>query len=261
MTLTCKNCNNHFKGNFCNHCGQSAHTHRLNALSVWEDILGGIFRINHRIAFTTKQLCLRLGHAIRDFIDGKRLRFLQPISYAIVVASAYALLAHLFGIHVITNDFESDSIFTKLGVENTNDWIVNHYSWIALLTIPLFTISTFLVYRRSTFNLVEHLVINSFLTAQRFLYLIAVMPLTYLFNDTDYFHTYTYINLSVEFLLMLWSLGQLYPQLPKFKGILLLFASWLIFLGLFMLSVLMIEVSLEWFVLNENPFAFKTSAE
>lgn len=250
MNLTCKNCGHTFKGKYCNNCGQSADTHRLTYKSIWKDIRYGIFHFNDKVVFTTRQLCYRPGYAIRDYLDGKRLNYFQPISFVIIVASAYALLGHIFHIHIITDNGDANSIFARLGFEETNDWIFNHYSWIALLTVPLFAISTFLVFRNHGYNFAEHLALNSFLTAQRFLFLIISLPIMHLLNDTTYFRAYTGINLFLEFLLMYWGFTQLFPNLSKTKTFYLLAFAFSIMLALLILIAVMISLSLEWFVLK-----------
>ena len=42
-TITCKNCNQHFKGNFCPHCGQSAKVESIGVKYFLHDIPHSIF--------------------------------------------------------------------------------------------------------------------------------------------------------------------------------------------------------------------------
>jgi hypothetical protein len=250
MNITCNNCGHRFKGKFCNKCGQSADIQRINFSTIWLDIRHIIFRFDEKIVFTIKQLCYRPGYAIDEYLKGKRLNYFQPISFVVLVASAYALLIHLFHLHIITDHGDSNSIFARLGVDESNDWMVNHYSWIALLTVPFFTISTFLVFRKQGYNLAEHLIINSFLSAQRVLFLILSIPLLYLLIDTSYFTAYTIFNLFIEFILMFWGLSQLFTKLSKTKLFFLLVFAFSIMLALLISVSALIVLALEWFVLK-----------
>ncbi len=248
MNQHCKNCGHTFPGNFCSHCGQSANTHRLNLHSIWMDIRYGIFHFNDKIFFTAKQLVYRPGYAIHDYLEGKRLKYFQPISFVIILATFYGLLGHAFHLHIVIDNGDVDPVFAKLGLEKINDWIINHYSWIALLSVPLFTISTYLAFKKHGYNFVEHLAINSFLTAQRFLFLIVCFPIIHWLNDSPYFTLYTRINLFLEFLLMYWGFSQLFPQLPKTKILkLLIFAAMILFALILVVSVI-IAWFLEYFV-------------
>ena len=240
MNITCKNCNQHFKGNYCNNCGQAASTGRLNFDSIWEDIKYGLFHFNHKIVFTTRQLFYRPGHAIRDYIEGKRLDYFKPISFLLLLASVYALLNHYFHIQFIMEGSSDHSVFNRLGLEESNEWIINHFGWLALLGVPIYSVVTFFIFRKQGYNFIEHLVTTSFLAAQRYLFLIAVFPVLYYVGTGPYRRLYGWVTLFIEFLLMMWVYLQFFKDLPKGKTFLLLLASYV----LIMLITLLVLVLL-----------------
>ena len=94
MRITCKNCNQNFKGHFCNNCGQTADTHKMNFHSLWHDIQHGLFHFDNGVLYTAKQLFTRPGNSIREYIDGKRVRHFKPISLVILLATVYGFLYH-----------------------------------------------------------------------------------------------------------------------------------------------------------------------
>ncbi len=96
MTTICKNCNNHFEGNFCNNCGHAADIHKLNMHFIGHDLQHGLFHFDNGIFYTIKQLLTRPGHTIREFIDGKRVKHFKPLSLVVVLATLYGLLYHYF---------------------------------------------------------------------------------------------------------------------------------------------------------------------
>jgi hypothetical protein len=89
MEITCKNCHQVYTGHYCNNCGQSAETHKINAHFLWHDIQHGLLHFDEGILFSLRQLFTRPGHSIREFIDGKRVRHFKPISLVVVLATLY----------------------------------------------------------------------------------------------------------------------------------------------------------------------------
>jgi len=135
-----------------------------------------MLRFNNHLGYTSWQLLVRPGHAIREYLQGRRVRHFKPTAYVIVLAGIYGILSHFFDLHVI----DPSPAFAKIGFEDTNEWIIMHYAWIALLSVPLFAVGSFIAFRRERLNFAEHFVINAFLAGQRFLVLIAALPLLYL---------------------------------------------------------------------------------
>src|SRR5215210_6273275 len=143
MTTICKNCNNDFEGNFCNNCGQAADTHKLNLHFIWHDIQHGLFHFDNGIFYTVKQLLTRPGHAIREFIDGKRVKHFKPLSLVIVLATLYGLLYHYF----IYDLFDVKHITTEENFANASvnvvQWITDHFAYVSLFAIVNATIASY----------------------------------------------------------------------------------------------------------------------
>ncbi len=81
MTTKCKNCNHDLKGNFCNNCGQTKETHEINFKSILHEIQHSIFHIDKGILYTTKELFIRPGLTIREYLHGKRVKHFKPFAY------------------------------------------------------------------------------------------------------------------------------------------------------------------------------------
>lgn len=140
MTTICKNCSNHFEGNFCNNCGQAANTHKLNMHFIWHDLQHGLFHFDNGIFYTIKQLLTRPGYTIREFIDGKRVRHFKPLSFIFVLATVYGVLYHLF----INNLYNVKPINANEDVlsayEKVIKWTTDHFAYSTLILILITTI-------------------------------------------------------------------------------------------------------------------------
>jgi hypothetical protein len=216
MATTCKNCGRSFEGDFCNQCGQSAATRRLNARFLRQDIQQGLLNFDNGIFYTARQLFTRPGHTIREYIEGKRANHYKPISLVLVLAGVLALLSHFPGVHameMVKNiDLNPDNIFIRY-----NQWIETHQSLVELINLLLFTVCTFLAFRKRGYNFIEHLVLNAFITGQRLIIDIAFFPLQYLGDRTSSASLYFTVISAIQAAAWFWVLFQFFNTQPKVR--------------------------------------------
>ena len=74
----CANCDAVLGGRFCQQCGQAAHVHH-SLLHLAEELLHGIFHFETRAWRTLAELVWRPGWMIREYIDGRRTRYVAPL--------------------------------------------------------------------------------------------------------------------------------------------------------------------------------------
>ncbi|MBS1746556.1 MAG: DUF3667 domain-containing protein [Bacteroidetes bacterium] len=228
MTVICKNCGRHFNGNFCNYCGQTAETHKIDAHFLWHDIQHGLFHFDHGILYTIKQLFTRPGNAIKEFIEGKRVKYFKPISLVILLATVYGLLSHTFQTDFAKALVIKDSPHEKIVIEKINEWISGHFSWATLLTLPFYTIGSFIAFRKQGYNFAEHFVMNTFLASQRIVLHILIFPLSYFFYGTPSYNIFSSVIPLLEFILVAWGYSQFFNKLTITKSFLLTLLSYAI---------------------------------
>jgi hypothetical protein len=73
----CANCGATVHGHFCSHCGQAAHVHR-SLIHVGHEFLHGITHFDGKAWKTLPLLLFRPGKLTRDYIYGKRARYVGP---------------------------------------------------------------------------------------------------------------------------------------------------------------------------------------
>ena len=77
--LNCLNCGAELEGEFCYACGQRAHVHRT-LTAFFHDVLHGVFHFEGKIWNTLPMLAWKPGELTRQYIDGKRTRYISPIA-------------------------------------------------------------------------------------------------------------------------------------------------------------------------------------
>jgi len=74
----CSDCAQPVSGNFCAHCGQPTHVHR-SLLHLGEELLHGVMHFDGRIWRTVPMLVLNPGRLTREWVEGKRSRYVSPL--------------------------------------------------------------------------------------------------------------------------------------------------------------------------------------
>ena len=216
----CKNCNQQFKGAFCNHCGQAADTHRLNMHHIGHDLQHGLFHLDNGFFYTIKQLLIRPGHAIREFVNGKRVRYFKPLSFVIVLATIYGLLYHF----LISKSFDVENIHTSQNVLNVYEivinWSLDHFAYATLIMIISTTIPSYWIFKKQGYNLAEHFVLNTYYRALVLLISLLLFPALYFFHNSsaDSLKGYVPGFQLIDFALMYWCYAQFFNKLKKIKS-------------------------------------------
>jgi Protein of unknown function (DUF3667)/Domain of unknown function (DUF4286) len=89
----CLNCKNPLSGQYCATCGQRA---RSRLISLWElvsDAFGDLFELDSRLWRTLIPLFARPGVLTRDYLEGRRVRFMPPFRTYLVLSIIFFLIA------------------------------------------------------------------------------------------------------------------------------------------------------------------------
>jgi hypothetical protein len=245
MTTTCKNCNHHFKGNFCSNCGQTVNTHEINFTSILHEIQHGIFHIDKGILYTSKELFRRPGHTIREYLNGKRVKHFKPFAYIFILSTIYALLTKISHKSNFLNDLllgmkdgateKSDEGLGMLG--EVVQWMANHYAYATLIIIPIISFSSYICFFKTKKNFFQHLILNSFVAGQRTVAFLILIPFIYFVTDEELNKTIETIKVFLGVCLTFWTYYQFFDALKPIKRILLTVLTYIVLAMLFILIV------------------------
>lgn len=230
MEISCKNCNHIYRGNYCNNCGQTSDTHKINWHFLWHDIQHGLLHFDQGIPYSVGQLFTRPGHSIREFIEGKRVRHFKPLSLVAVLAAFYGFLWHYFDINLFTNSQDLNIDWIKF-----NEWTCTHFAWVTIAEIPLFTLGTYICFKHQGYNFIEYFVLNTFKASQKLFLSILLFPLLYYFNGTSKISNVTNFIYFLDIILIFWTNIQFFNKMPKIRVFWLSVLSHIIFLIIFII--------------------------
>ena len=92
--LECLNCRQPFTGseNFCSNCGQKNTTKKLNLGTFFNNLFAGFISYDSRFWRTFIPLLTKPGKVSKDYISGKRVRFVNPFQLYLNVSIVFFLI-------------------------------------------------------------------------------------------------------------------------------------------------------------------------
>ena len=191
--MNCKNCGNSVTENFCSKCGQRKSVSAISFRTLKDEFQNNIFQINRGFLFTIKELFVRPGHAIRDFIDGKRKPFYKPLSFLLVTTTIYIFVSYLLNVDSFLAEILNN---VKEGFDNANqekakfkltdggifDWLKTNQTYLVFLFVPIYSLASYIAFFKTKYNFYEHIVLQLYITGQQFT-MIMLFTCTFFFNQ------------------------------------------------------------------------------
>lgn len=225
----CLNCDGPLNGPYCPACGQKRDLPAFTWHFLLQELPASLFQVDRGIWYTIRQLFTRPGHAIRDYLEGKRVRYFRPLSLLVLSAGLYGFLGLFLDIDLPGMTID-DAQLKVIEVIN------RHYALVELVLLPFIAFGTWLFFRRSGYNFVEHLVINAFLGAQRVIVTLALLPAMFALNGSPSLFGIATAGNVISMGLFIWALVQLFRER---SAVSVLFRS----VGAFLLSYLLLGVA------------------
>ncbi|MFZ2492231.1 MAG: DUF3667 domain-containing protein [Thermoanaerobaculia bacterium] len=172
---TCANCGEGLRGQFCHACGQKAGHHQLDFHHFAHEAIHEIVHLDGKIVQTLKLLVSRPGELTRQFVAGRRVRYIGPIRLYLTFSILFFALAAVFpsatggafkvGLTPATpgerqSDFRQrlETATRKAGQQGGVGVVVMHNLPKSMFVLmPLFGVLTWAFYRRDQRYYIAHL--------------------------------------------------------------------------------------------------------
>ncbi|MDR1091475.1 MAG: DUF3667 domain-containing protein [Prevotella sp.] len=209
MNKNCKNCGESVEHNYCSNCGQSIETGRINLHYLSHEIQHSVLHVDRGILYTIKELLIRPGHTIKNYLDGKRVNYFKPFAFVIILGTLYGFIAHFFNAYpessLIPDDADIEAAeYNKMALE----WIYGHYSVVMLTLTPIIALSSYLVFRKSIYNYFEHLIMYSYIVGIQILILLVGYIFYYNFSSVWFVVITSFLSLCYN----VWVLIQIFSK-------------------------------------------------
>jgi hypothetical protein len=213
---TCKNCSESFEGKFCPNCGTIAHVKRIDKHYILHELEHSILHLENGILFTLKELLIRPGKTIRNFIEGEKERFkhFKPLGFLIITSLVYGFISHKFGYYEAGTEIEGNAAIIN--------WIESHNNYANLIAIAYIALGLkYVFYKKRNYNLFEYFVLMAFVTGQIMVFGIfaeIISGITHSETPTDIYHLISILYCS-------WSIGSFF-NVKSFWGYLKAFFAY-----------------------------------
>lgn len=246
----CKNCENTFEGNFCSNCGQKVNTVRLNWHYLKDEFKYVFLHVNKGLLYTAKQLFIRPGDTVREFIEGKRVQHYKPILMLFVLAGINGLIMHFFPAEKFIYPNSTNALSASKQIEITKklmDLLSSHYTLFELILLPIYSFCSWLAFKKYGYNYIENIIINCYATSLRLMIGILFFPIQYLLLNSPYLILISFLTMIPSIGYTIWLIVQLYKdkdlgnvilRMLLFCFNLALFALLLFIIGIFILVFL-----------------------
>lgn len=180
MITKCLNCNSDIQNNFCSVCGQKASTHRYSLQHFFvHDLVHGVFHFDKGFFYTLKELFIRPGHSIREYIEGKRINHFNYFSFALIIL---VLSHYLKGFSSI----ETNELYNNVDrISGYQKVAKDYYKILAFTGIPLLSLVSYFIFKRSKQNYTEHLIMNVYRVSVGSIILTIFYIITIFYNNME----------------------------------------------------------------------------
>ena len=163
--MECKNCLNQLASNqkFCPECGGKVVVQRITFKTIFEEFLDKFFNIDNKFYQTFLTLLKQPQEVISGYLEGKRVRYFNPVLYFYLVQKGFIDYGQLMNASAASYDNEMQK---ELALK-INSYIVEYSNAFAVLFIPLYVFFTKVLFSKyKDYNWAEHFIINIYLYSE-----------------------------------------------------------------------------------------------
>lgn len=193
---SCKNCGNRFEGKFCNLCGQGADTYRITWKEILHHLPHALFHLDKGIFYSIKELAIRPGHTIREYLVGKRKHHFNPFLMLLLLTGLCSYLYVYLHFKTILASVRLDKL------EIASPLIAHKYFALRTLFFCLLcSVGDYLFFYNKRYTLPEMMVANVFIFSQVTVFQLLYIPFLLL---GEYFDINLYLRILFVSLVLIY---------------------------------------------------------
>lgn len=224
----CKTCNIEINGNYCPNCRQASELKRIDRSYILSEI-GSVLNFDKGIFYTIRELLLRPGTTIKDFITNDRNRLVKPLIFIIISSLIYTIFKEVLNFEDGYVKYSNDK---KTTVTILMDWIKNNYGYANILMGLFIAFWTKLLFKKYKYNFYEILIVLCFVMGIGML----------IYSVFGLLETITHLKLLqiggiIGFIYTSWAIGSFFDKKTKMNYLKALFAYLLGMISFYVLVV------------------------
>jgi hypothetical protein len=166
-STACLNCGAELHGRFCHGCGQKATGTVLDIHHFLHEATHELVHLDGKILTTLKLLATRPGQLTKDFIEGRRARYISPVrvylTFSLLFFGLFAIVPGASESLVRVNEPKAanQSAVAREGTgaqyDRLRDTLMHNLPRVAFVLMPVFAMLTWLLYHREQPYYIPHL--------------------------------------------------------------------------------------------------------
>jgi hypothetical protein len=177
----CTNCGEMREGEYCAACGQRAVRGRLTVPSIGHQVANEVLNMDRGLVFTALELSRRPGAAIREYVDGKRVRYTGPVKYFILTVALTTFATTQLGVldEVATGMFHEMGPNAPVTPSQASAFMSQWMTLFMAVGVPFTAAVTHRLFRRAGMTYAEHLALNLYSYGHQCLILVLALLIGY----------------------------------------------------------------------------------
>lgn len=155
----CKHCESPVHGKYCSACGLPVKLQRVDSHYISHEIQH-LLHFEKGILYTVKELLIRPGKNVREFILDNRSRLVKPIVFIIITSLVYSTISHFFHIEKAYVSYSGDK---TSAISSIFAWIEGHYGYSNIIMGVFIAFWVRLFFKKSDYNFYEILILLCFI--------------------------------------------------------------------------------------------------
>jgi hypothetical protein len=156
---SCKICDNAVTGNFCGNCGQPVQLKRVDFHYISHEVQHEL-HFEKGFIYTIKELLIRPGKIVKEFILDNRSRLVKPIIFLIITSLIYSTIQHFFHIEDGYVKYSSEK---PSGAGFIFAWVQSHYGYGNIIMGVFIAWWVKIFFKSYAFNFFEILILLCFI--------------------------------------------------------------------------------------------------
>ena len=117
--MECKNCNTKLndQDKFCSNCGQK-NIDKLNLKYLYEEILENVLNLDSKLFATLKGLIFKPGFLSKEFVLGRRKRYVLPVRFYIIVSVIFFFMVSMIRMIPESNPEETSTVNSTFSMKD-----------------------------------------------------------------------------------------------------------------------------------------------
>ena len=229
----CLNCENILQPDdqFCSQCGQNAHVHPITFSHFIHDATHFFTHADKGIFALLKGLTFRPGFVAREYLAGKRKKYMSPLNFFLIMVGLFVFTLTTFHTMDQPSQYEAmrknaesqkDPVVKQRRLDKTkraeqaNNFMAKNSNFVSLLfATPLITLVFFIFYRKAGYNYMEHLAINFYFSGfGSLIFIVLIAPMVRLVNRP----TFVIVAIGIFLFLEVLYRSLAYYQFMKRRG-------------------------------------------